>query len=41
MQGVRPINQHVHRADVHGESSLVGGREIEDDLLHYLIVFII
>lgn len=43
MQGVRPINQHVHRADVHGESSLVGGREIEDDLLlfnciHHLII---
>ena len=43
MQGVRPINQHVYRADTHGESSLVGGREIEDDLLlfnciHHLII---
>ena len=43
MQGVRPINQHVYLASAHGESSLVSGREIEDDLLlfnciHHLII---
>lgn len=43
MQGVRPINERVHLRDAHKEASLIGDREIADDLLlcncfHHLII---